>query len=183
MLTGKRRDRLPLSTVWSLRPGCTTQPLRSDGEGWDSSEERGKMQNRRIRHQTISIKNPASSNCVCFVPSLLTFMINYLATPWQHNELPSLIVLGMLSTIKKENQDREPLNTATPMQSKHNFFIVGFSWFPLDVATLNEAGAGEYHMTCHIYRGSASGKYKTGCQRYFPSSLFTQRAFTSSLLC
>lgn len=182
MLTGKRRDRLPLSTVWSLRPGCTTQPLRSDG-GWDSSEERGKMQNRRIRHQTISIKNPASSNCVCFVPSLLTFMINYLATPWQHNELPSLIVLGMLSTIKKENQDREPPNTATPMQSKHNFFIVGFSWFPLDVATLNEAGEGEYHMTCHIYRGSASGKYKTGCQRYFPSSLFTQRAFTSSLLC
>lgn len=78
-----------------LSPLFGLHTLRVQHNHWKREEVEGERESRGVLycHLTISIKHPSSSNGVCFVPSLLTFIINYPATPWQHNEVPSLMLL------------------------------------------------------------------------------------------
>lgn len=59
-----------------------------------TTERRGGGGRKRENILSLNNLNQASCffKCCLFVPSLLTFIINYPATPWQHNEVPRLMM-------------------------------------------------------------------------------------------
>lgn len=116
---------------------------------------------------------------VCFVPSLLTFIINYLprlgsrVNVSQDDAAPHQI-LGVMSTWKQSSEAGLRIHISLFKPCNQN--TISWPWDSPDAfLILNEAEAAEQEdVTCHIFWASSSGEYKTVPVWYFPTSLFTQ---------